>query len=197
MNINPLALPSLPLAQRAALPDAPAIYFALAEDGAVLYIGKARRLVARWKSTMHHRYTELAALPSVRLAWLVVSDESLLSGIEQACIEYFNPPLNSTLRPRLDAPPVLRVREQAIAHGFRQADLFQAINAQRQQDGRAWVSMQTIARYWSSAVLDSFSWSFLQEIAAVYGCSVYELLPEDDGLGNKLPTLRRAVKQVA
>ena len=94
MNINPLALPSLPLAQRAALPDAPAIYFALAEDGAVLYIGKAKRLVARWKSTQHHRYADISAFSGVRLAWLVVNDESLLDEIERACIEYFAPTLN-------------------------------------------------------------------------------------------------------
>lgn len=96
MNIDLATLPTLPLAQRAALPDAPGIYFALAADGTVLYIGKARRLVARWNSTQHHRYAQLAAMPGVRLAWLVVSDVALLRSIEQACIEYFNPPLNST-----------------------------------------------------------------------------------------------------
>lgn len=94
MEIEPLALPSLPLSERSALPDIPAIYFAIGDGDEVLYIGKARRLSERWRWNMHHRYSQLSAIGNVRLAWLSVSDESLLAGIETACIEYFAPVLN-------------------------------------------------------------------------------------------------------
>lgn len=94
-SIDLMALPSLLLSERAGLPDAPAIYFALDTSGTVLYIGKARRLSERWKGTIHHRYSQLAATSGVRIAWLSVTDEALLTAVETACIAYFAPPLNS------------------------------------------------------------------------------------------------------
>ena len=99
----------------------------------------------------------------------------------------------------------LRVKQVGEARGMNLNKLYRALNEARQTRHEDWIAQGTVRRYWhstkdgvlSSEPLDQISWSFLQEIAAVYGCSVYELLPEDDGLGNKLPTLRRAVKQVA
>lgn len=99
-TINPITLPSLLLCERAALPDIPAIYFALAADNVVLYIGKAQRLSERWKSTIHHRYAELAQMGDIRLAWLSVDDEALLYGIEAACIDHFKPVLNRSPGPK-------------------------------------------------------------------------------------------------
>jgi hypothetical protein len=95
-TINPLALPSLSLANRSALPPCPAIYFAL-EDDHVLYVGRASNLQQRW--TTHHRYSQLKKLNNVRITWLECSDPSLLPEIEAALIEYFQPELNGSPLP--------------------------------------------------------------------------------------------------
>ncbi len=121
-SINPLTLPSLPLTARRDLPDTPAIYFALASDSTVLYIGKARRLSARWHSTAHHRHTQLSAYSDIRIAWLSVSDAGLLDGIERACIEHFQPPLNGSPSPSpvlmLRLPPDLYRQVRDFAGGY-------------------------------------------------------------------------------
>ena len=93
-TINPLALPSLPLADRSQLPSCSAIYFAL-EGDCISYIGRTTNLKQRWIT--HHRYSQLNGLGNVRIAWLECSDPSLLPEIEAALIEYFQPSLNGEL----------------------------------------------------------------------------------------------------
>lgn len=95
MNVDPSALPSLLLAERRHLPDAPGIYFVFRGEE-VIYIGKARRLSERWKSTTHHRYAQLSTMGDVRLAWVTVEEEALLDELEAASILYFDPCLNRT-----------------------------------------------------------------------------------------------------
>lgn len=96
MNFPDLTtLPSTEFTNRSALPDLPGIYFAMKGDE-VLYIGKAVSLINRWKSETHHRYSQLAEIEGVRLAWLITDDPDLLEGIEQACIEHFRPVLNNS-----------------------------------------------------------------------------------------------------
>jgi hypothetical protein len=95
-TINPLALPSLSLANRSALPTCPAVYFAL-EGDRVLYVGRASNLQQRW--TTHHRYSQLKGINNVRIAWLECSDPSLLPEIEAALIEYLQPELNGSPSP--------------------------------------------------------------------------------------------------
>ncbi len=90
-EINPLALPSLPLGERSQLPNLPAIYFVLNGES-VLYIGRTVNLSQRWVS--HHRYEEISQLKLAKIAWLECSDPALLNEIEQALISYFLPPLN-------------------------------------------------------------------------------------------------------
>lgn len=89
--INPLTLPSLPLANRSALPSCAAIYFVLEGDH-ILYIGRTTNLQQRWMA--HHRYSQLTS--ETRIAWLESSDPELLPEIEAALIAHFNPPLNGT-----------------------------------------------------------------------------------------------------
>jgi len=91
--IAPAALPSLPLAERAALPNTPAIYFVLAGD-TVLYVGKATNLRQRWLA--HHRLKQLNEYGACRIAWMMVDDTSLLDELERACIAHFQPVLNGT-----------------------------------------------------------------------------------------------------
>jgi hypothetical protein len=85
-------LPRLPLTQLKELPRISAIYFALAGTGEVLYIGKAKNLFQRWQ--VHHRKKQLGSFEGAFLAWLEVTDTSLLEQIEKALIESFAPRLN-------------------------------------------------------------------------------------------------------
>lgn len=93
-KVNPLKLPSLPLGWRKGFPSCPAIYFAIAGKK-VLYIGRTAKLFERWKA--HHRQAELESIKEVRIAWMEVSDPSLLPAIEKALIQYFKPLLNEQL----------------------------------------------------------------------------------------------------
>jgi hypothetical protein len=91
-EINPLFLPSLPLAERRSLPDCPAIYFVM-QGERVLYIGKTVNLAQRW--TQHHKWQQFSEIPGVlRITWLECSDTSLLHDIETALISYFDPIFN-------------------------------------------------------------------------------------------------------
>lgn len=86
------ALPSVTLDQRRDLPACQGIYFVM--DGArVLYVGKAGNIGSRWRN--HHRLYALRQLPGISIAWLQFDgDEQLLTQIEDACIVYFDPPMN-------------------------------------------------------------------------------------------------------
>lgn len=91
---------------------------------------------------------------------------------------------------------ILRVKSVATDKGMNLNQLYQAVNAARARRDQEFVAMGTVRRYWystrdgstASEELDQISWSFLQELATVLGVSVYDLLPEEDGLGNLLPT---------
>jgi hypothetical protein len=90
-------LPSVSLERRCELPSCQGIYFVTASDGAVLYIGKSNNIFARWRG--HHRLADLSSWEHVSISWLQFSgDAALLSEIERACIEYFSPLLNGSLR---------------------------------------------------------------------------------------------------
>lgn len=91
-NINPLKLPSLPLAERSHLPSCPAIYFVM-QDNCILYIGQTVNLTQRW--TAHHKWSQLVKMDvPIRIAWLECSDKILLTQIEAALISQFTPKLN-------------------------------------------------------------------------------------------------------
>jgi hypothetical protein len=91
-EINPLSLPSLPLAERHSLPNCPAIYFVMRGEHA-LYIGKTVNLAQRWRQ--HHKWQQFSEIPAfLRITWLECSDISLLHGIETALISHFDPIFN-------------------------------------------------------------------------------------------------------
>jgi hypothetical protein len=92
-SINPLTLPSVPLENRKQLPETPSIYFAIDSLGTIQYIGRSKNLKQRWAG--HHHFSDLNKIGGVKIAWLEVSDESLLDSIEEALIGYFEPPLNN------------------------------------------------------------------------------------------------------
>lgn len=91
-DINPLALPFVPLEERSQLPATPAIYFAIDMAGTIRYIGRSTNPQQRW--LQHHRYGDLSRIGGIRIAWLNVSSPDLLPEIEKALIKWFRPPLN-------------------------------------------------------------------------------------------------------
>jgi predicted DNA-binding protein len=86
------SLPSLSLLQRKDLPEVSGIYFVINNQGVIQYIGKSINLKQRWQQ--HHRLSQLEELPDIKIAWLEVSDHSLLLEIERALIHWFKPSLN-------------------------------------------------------------------------------------------------------
>ena len=90
------SLPSVELADRASLPNIPAIYYATDWAGQILYVGKSTNLYLRWNSRQygaHHNLHELSQYHGVKLhynkrpLWRLDHDEAVE-------IERFDPPLN-------------------------------------------------------------------------------------------------------
>lgn len=87
-----LALPWMLFSQRNNLPKRAAVYFICDGNGKVLYIGQSINIRQRW--TTHERITQCGELSYCRIAWLDIEDHTLLTLIEDACIDYFSPPWN-------------------------------------------------------------------------------------------------------
>lgn len=92
--IDLAALPSLPLEQRSCFPQVSCIYFAIDSLGVIFYIGRTGNLCRRWCD--HHRIGQLKQIEGIKIAWLQVSEPSLLPEIERAMIRWFTPVLNKT-----------------------------------------------------------------------------------------------------
>lgn len=95
-SVNPLDLPSIFLDQRKTLPRVQAVYFVISDTDEILYIGCSVNLNSRWIG--HHKLRELEGLGVVRIAWMEVSELSLLAEIEIALITHFAPRLNVVIR---------------------------------------------------------------------------------------------------
>jgi len=98
-NVNPFALPYATIADRRQMPKITGIYFVVAGEDEILYIGKTTNLRGRWEN--HHRLAQFRSLENVRISWLEISDGSLLGAIGDALINYFLPVYNGrkVLRP--------------------------------------------------------------------------------------------------
>lgn len=121
-----LALPSVAFDDRKALPKCAAIYFVLNPDGTVLYIGQSIHLAKRWAA--HHRMTVLREKQAIRIAWLVMPDETLLNTAEAACITYFAPPCNGAPGPKDTAKrpgPARKLQRMVDTHLYLPEDLLE------------------------------------------------------------------------
>ncbi len=117
-SINLSTLASVLFEERSQLPESSGVYFVVDDKGIVKYIGRAKNLNFRW--IQHHRIPQLKAMDSIKIAYLVVDDLSLLKEIEKALIEWFNPELNNsavaTDKPKLSVylePKLKGVAEKA------------------------------------------------------------------------------------
>lgn len=100
-DINPLALPSLPLKMRSQLPSLPGIYFVL-NGTEVVYIGKSWSIKSRWDG--HHRLPQLREIgKQYSIAWLQYQFEQL-DALEFQLIQALRPRLNGSLVVPATAP---------------------------------------------------------------------------------------------
>ena len=91
-----LQLPSKPITKLKELPQDAGVYY-ITVLGIVLYVGKAKNLRNRWKSS-HHRYQQFKLLhPFGRLHYLVLH-QSQIHAYEKAEIAKFQPKWNGTAR---------------------------------------------------------------------------------------------------
>lgn len=125
-SLNLSTLPSLPLAERRHLPASPGIYFAIDSLGVVQYIGRSVNICQRWQN--HHRCSVLDAIGNVNIAWIEVSKPSLLDEIEQALIEYFNPPLNGLRKEGIQSggKTICKLKQLMEKRGMNQLQLSEA-----------------------------------------------------------------------
>lgn len=97
-EIDPLALPCVAMSEIPYLPKRAGIYFVIEEGGVVVYIGQSLNIRLRWAG--HHVADELCApmdlegARRIRIAWLIVEDNSQLSDLERAFIWRLRPRLN-------------------------------------------------------------------------------------------------------
>ncbi|NEZ63009.1 GIY-YIG nuclease family protein [Leptolyngbyaceae cyanobacterium CCMR0082] len=84
-------LPWMPLMERSVFPEEPAVYLAIDSSNKVQYIGQSVNPQKRWLS--HHRFKELSELEGMKIAYLFVRHEELIS-CESTLINRFRPPLN-------------------------------------------------------------------------------------------------------
>ena len=88
--------PSVAFEHRQDLPAVPAVYFVLAPDRAIVYIGEASDLQARWAGKNHHRAPQLRG-GEYRIHWTgAPADAAARKAAEQQAIEYFRPLWNRT-----------------------------------------------------------------------------------------------------
>jgi predicted GIY-YIG superfamily endonuclease len=93
-SLNISDLPWLPLEEKSAFPNQPAIYFCIDNNDGVQYIGRSVNLKQRW--SQHHRYERLKRTGSIKIAYLIVHDVNCLIELEKEAIKIFNPILNNT-----------------------------------------------------------------------------------------------------
>lgn len=91
-SIDLKSLPWVNLEDKRELPKKPCIYFVLDSSDSILYVGKSINVFQRWVN--HEIVQKIPDLAGIRIVYLYVEDFDLLSPIEEALIEWFNPLLN-------------------------------------------------------------------------------------------------------
>ncbi|MCC5644754.1 helix-turn-helix domain-containing protein [Nostoc sp. CHAB 5824] len=169
--INPSLLPSMPLEWRKALPECPAIYFAIDADNQIQYIGQSGNLQLRWE--YHHRQKQLELMNGVVIAWLTIDSLDLLAEIEAALINWFNPPLN-LIKPRLEEVPE---KCKNIEHLRTKANL-----TQRQVAEALGKTDQTVSNWENGVRSPKLTPSETLILCRVLKCTLEELAGETEGI---------------
>lgn len=95
-----LVLPSVAFTDRTKrLPDHPGLYFAISDEGEVLYIGMSKKSIRkRWKTwhSVASHVTKSGLEDRVRIAFILYRDTDRLKDDERAALQEFRPILNSS-----------------------------------------------------------------------------------------------------
>lgn len=160
MNVKPEDLPSLPIEWKSALPKCSGIYFAIDSEGRIQYIGRSKNINQRWAG--HHRNEQLLKIGGVRIAWLEISDHSLLPDIESALIEWFVPPLNRVVVSREEECVLTSLR---ISARLTQKDIATALG----------VTVTTVQNWESGRRELKLTPKDMKTLCSVLGCSLDDL----------------------
>lgn len=133
-SVDVSALPWLPLEAKSAFPRQPCVYFAIDDQNAIQYVGRAKNAKQRWGS--HHKYKDLKALDGIRIAYLFLPADSLPK-VEAQFIARFAPPLNCTTHRTVTTPKKQKGGLRVVTEVELDIDLKQA----RKDSGRSATSI--------------------------------------------------------
>lgn len=162
--VDVAALPSVPLADRNALPAEPCIYFAIDAQGVVQYVGRSVNPKQRWRQ--HHRYEDLSVMSGVRISYLFV-DSEVIDATERALISWFNPPLNRR-KILIDEAPQKRgnaLKNMRLRQGLTREEV--AIQCR--------VTAPTVANWECGRTIPCGTAEFFIAFCKCYGCEFEEL----------------------
>lgn len=180
-------LPFVDLSDRSLLPATPCIYFALHGE-VVQYVGKSVNPRQRWAS--HHRFDQLSETGGVKIAYLSCPIE-VLSEVEQALIEWFDPPLNGLIERKPRSPfsgKRLACQLAALidAHNLQVSESGKGDRlSQRSLAAKAEVAVTTINRLYNNTAR-RFDADVIEKICRVLNCEISDLfiLREEDDSAN-------------
>lgn len=95
-EIDVFSLPSVPIKLRLTLPSVTGIYFVIDRFNVVRYIGLSRNIRTRWYAGAHHVFDYLSKEDGAKIAYLEITDVSLLKTAEVVFIKHFKPDLNKS-----------------------------------------------------------------------------------------------------
>jgi DNA-binding transcriptional regulator YiaG len=154
-SINPLALPSITIRRRSALPRSSAVYFLIERKSEIVYIGQAANLQSRWAS---HEYIK-ECKPTARIAWIEIEDRSMRKVAESSLISKYRPRLNRNHKPRELLPPPPRLSKSELkewreSRNLTQAELSEFLKVNLNTISRWEVGMRKIPPYLGLALCD-------------------------------------------
>lgn len=162
-ELKPGELPSLPLEWRLGLPKCAGLYLVISFTGEVLYVGQSTNLNKRWLS--HHRQAELEKIEGVRIAWIEVTDTTLLMSIESALIKHFEPYFNQRRGIRVTENFDSPMKKLRFKVNLRTVDVACKIN----------VAESTVRNWEAGCIVPNLKLSQFFELLRLYKCTLEEL----------------------
>lgn len=156
--------PSIELAQHNSLPECMAVYFVVRNFEEVLYIGKATRLVDRFR--YHHRMEQFRERDNVQIVWWDWPDATSLGEIENFFRLVFKPTLDFKPMPRRTNGVRWKLDQIMVRAAKGDEELAQVLGKRA----------STIARWRSLDIMPKLNGTELAQICETLNCSLGDLL---------------------